>query len=86
MALIAGCRLKWIIQYGEQLFDIAERYRLLGATSYPERKEKDEHREILDAFLARDAARVEELLARHYQVTVDIILRAGSDALPALAS
>lgn len=86
MALVAGCGLKWIIQYCEQLFDIAERYRLLGATSYPERKEKDEHREILDAFLAKDAPRVEMLLARHYQVTVDIVLRAGFGAVSALAS
>src|SRR5690606_33547373 len=29
LALVAGCRLKWITQYCEQLFDVAERYRLL---------------------------------------------------------
>jgi DNA-binding GntR family transcriptional regulator len=86
LALVGGCHLKWIIQYCEQLFDIAERYRLLGATSYPERMEKDEHREILDAFLSKDAAHVEALLARHYQVTVDIVLRAGFGAMSALAS
>jgi GntR family transcriptional regulator, carbon starvation induced regulator len=76
MALIAGCGLKWIVQYCEQLFDVAERYRLLAAASYPERKEKDEHRGILDAYVAGDSNRVEALLARHYQVTVDIILKA----------
>jgi DNA-binding GntR family transcriptional regulator len=74
-ALVAGCKLKWLIQYCEQLFDLAERYRLLAATSYPERKEKDEHREILEAFLKNDPELVQQLLARHYQVTVDIILK-----------
>jgi GntR family carbon starvation induced transcriptional regulator len=76
MALVAGCGLKWIVQYCEQLFDVAERYRLLAATSYPERKEQQEHRGILEAYVAGDADRVEKLLARHYQVTVDIILKA----------
>ena len=75
MALVSGCKLKWIIQYCEQLFDLAERYRLLAATVYPERKEKEEHRAILEAYLAGDAARVQSLLAAHYQTTVDIILQ-----------
>jgi DNA-binding GntR family transcriptional regulator len=75
-ALVAGCGLKWIIQYCGQLFDVAERYRLLAATKYPERKEKDEHREILEAYLAADAPRVQMLLAAHYQTTVDIIIKA----------
>jgi DNA-binding GntR family transcriptional regulator len=75
LALVAGCKLKWLMQYCEQLFDVAERYRLLAADSHPERKEKDEHRAMLEAFLAGDAALVTDLLARHYQVTVDIILQ-----------
>jgi len=74
-ALVAGCGLKWIIQYCAQLFDVAERYRLLAASSYPERKEKEEHREILEAYLAGDAQRVQTRLAAHYQTTVDIIVR-----------
>jgi DNA-binding GntR family transcriptional regulator len=76
MGLVAGCGLKWVMQYCEQLFDVAERYRLLAATSYPERKEQGEHRAILDAYVAGDADRVAKLLSRHYQVTVDIILKA----------
>jgi DNA-binding GntR family transcriptional regulator len=77
MALVAGCRLKWITQYCSQLFDVAERYRVLAATIYPERKEKEEHREILDAYLEGKSLQVQELLARHYQTTVDIILQSG---------
>jgi DNA-binding GntR family transcriptional regulator len=76
MALVAGCGLRWLVQSCGQLFDIAERYRLLAAASVPESKERDEHRGMLEAFLASDAARVEALLAAHYQATVDIILAA----------
>jgi DNA-binding GntR family transcriptional regulator len=75
MALVNGCGLKWVIQYCEQLFDVYERYRLLAATVYPERKEKDEHREIMESYLRGDAAGVQELLALHYQTTVDFILQ-----------
>jgi len=75
LALVAGCRLKWITQYCAQLFDVAERYRLLAAASVPERKEHDEHREILEAYVAGDADAVQTLLARHYQTTVDFILK-----------
>lgn len=74
MTLISGCRMKWIIQLCEQLFDVAERYRLLSAGANPERSELNEHRAILDAYAAGDADGVKRLLAGHYQVTVDYIL------------
>ncbi|MCB1486593.1 MAG: GntR family transcriptional regulator [Bauldia sp.] len=75
MALVAGCKLKWILRSCEHLFDLAERYRLLAAAVYPQRKEKAEHREILDAYLAGDADQIQVLLSAHYQTTVDIILQ-----------
>lgn len=75
MALIAGCKMKWMIQFCEQLFDVQERYRLLSADRHPERSEMDEHRAILDAYVVGKADDVRNLLARHYQVTVDIILQ-----------
>lgn len=76
MALIAGCRLRWIIQFGEQLFDVQERYRLLSAPRHAERSELAEHRDILDAYVVSDADAVKRHLAAHYQVTVDIIVEA----------
>ena len=76
MALVAGSQLKWIIQFVEQLFDVQERYRLLSAPHHAERSELDEHRAILDAYVAGDAAEVKRRLAAHYQVTVDIIVEA----------
>jgi DNA-binding GntR family transcriptional regulator len=74
-ALVAGSRMKWLMQFWEQLFDVAERYRLLSAAGNPERSEKNEHHAIVEAYLAGDAAKVKQLLAAHYQVTVDYILR-----------
>jgi GntR family transcriptional regulator, carbon starvation induced regulator len=86
MALISGCKMKWITQFCEQLFDVAERYRLLSAARHPERSEMDEHRAILDAYIAGNADEVKRLLALHYQVTVDIILQAQFPSSPLLAS
>jgi DNA-binding GntR family transcriptional regulator len=76
MALIAGCQLKWITQFAEQLFDVQERYRLLSAAHHAERSELAEHRDILEAYVKADAPEVKRLLAAHYQVTVDIIIAA----------
>ena len=76
MALVAGCRLKWIQQFVEQLFDVQERYRLLTAPRHAERSELEEHRAILDAYVAGDAAELKQRIAAHYQVTVDIIVEA----------
>jgi DNA-binding GntR family transcriptional regulator len=71
--------MKWIQELCEQLFDVAERYRLLAAPSKPERRELSEHRAVLDAYLAGDAGEVKRLLAQHYQVTVDYILGSHVD-------
>lgn len=75
MALVTGANLPHLTTFCMQLFDIAERYRILCASSYPERNERDEHEQIVSAYLDGDAARTIALLSAHYQVTVDIILR-----------
>ena len=73
LALVGGCGSRWIIRISEQLFDAAERYRLLAADHMPERNELDEHRAIVDACIDRDADKAIELLKRHYGQTFDII-------------
>lgn len=77
IALVAGAGLPHVTAFSTQLFDIAERYRILCASGYPERNERDEHVEIVEAYLQGDAPRTIALLAAHYQVTVDMILRAS---------
>lgn len=77
MALVAAAGLAPVTAFCSQLFDRAERYRILCASTYPERNERDEHAGIINAFVDGDAARTTELLAAHYQVTVDMILDSG---------
>ena len=77
IALVAGAKLPHVTAFVEQLFDIAERYRILCASGYPERNERDEHAEIVDAYLQGDAQRTLALLSAHYQVTVDMIVKAS---------
>jgi GntR family transcriptional regulator, carbon starvation induced regulator len=73
-ALIGGCGSRWVIRISEQLFDAAERYRLLAADYVPERNELDEHRAIVDACFARDADKAIELLKLHYGQTFEVIV------------
>src|SRR5665213_680089 len=77
LALVAGAKLPHVTAFCMQLFDLAERYRILCASAYPERNERDEHSKILEAFTDGDADRTIGLLAEHYQVTVDLILNAS---------
>jgi GntR family transcriptional regulator, carbon starvation induced regulator len=77
MALVSGSNLGQITAFCGQLFDVAERYRILFASSYSERNELDEHSDIVEAYLAGDATKTISLLGSHYQVTVDMILRAS---------
>ena len=74
LALVAGANLPRVTSFCSQLFDVAERYRILCASNYPERNERDEHSHILEAYLNGDADRTVDLLAAHYKVTLDIIL------------
>lgn len=77
MALVSGCGSRWMRRISEQLFDAAERYRLIAIRSIPERNELDEHRAIVEACMAKDAGRAVELLKSHYGQTVDAIVGSG---------
>lgn len=74
VALVAGCGSRWIMRISAQLFDAAERYRLLGASEIPERHELDEHRAIVDACIARNAPLAGELIEAHYGKTFAVIM------------
>ena len=73
LALIGGCGSRWIERISEQLFDAAERYRLLALEHVLERIELEDHRAIVDACLNRNADRAVELLKHHYGQTFDVI-------------
>lgn len=73
-ALVAGCGSSWIRRISTQLFDSAERYRLLALQGISERNEREEHKAIVDACLARNAPQAIKLLENHYGKTFDVIM------------
>lgn len=84
-AVLAGCANQRLIALAGWLRDSAELYRRWSGTlpSDPNRDIGGEHRQLLDAVLARDEQRAPELLAAHIQRTTDILLEflAGQVAL-----
>lgn len=77
MALVAGCGSRWMQRISEQLFDSAERYRLIALPWIPERNELDEHRTLVEACMRKDAAMAVELLKSHYGQTFNAIVSSG---------
>lgn len=87
-ALVAGCGSPWLLRLRSILYAQSERYRRLSLPlARTERDLGREHREIMDAALARDADRAAALLAAHFQLTSAILLEADEGAeMPALAT
>jgi DNA-binding GntR family transcriptional regulator len=84
MALLSACDSPWLMNYAGNLYDQAERYRLIRALRTPKaalaRDIAAEHRELLDAVLARDAGRALAALREHYSRTIEAM--AGGLATP----
>jgi len=78
-ALIAGCGSRWIERISGQLFDAAERYRLLALEQVLERNELQEHRDLVDACINRDPDRALALLDHHYTQTFEAITHSHVD-------
>lgn len=71
MALLARCSSPILLGYCSQLYDLNVRYRYLAGRSrhYGSRDVPAEHREILEAAVARDVALASAKLLSHYQQT-----------------
>ncbi|BDI06040.1 GntR family transcriptional regulator [Sphaerotilus microaerophilus] len=78
-SLLAGCGSTWTLRLCRLLYDKSERYRNLAdrATTPHSRDTVTEHRQLMDAAMARDAERACELLSEHFWETTQIILKAG---------
>ena len=78
-ALIAACDSRWLLDFSMTLYVQTERYRrpmLVNLfKSLPPRDVSQEHRDLVDATLSRDAARATALLTEHYRKTADLIER-----------
>jgi DNA-binding GntR family transcriptional regulator len=74
-ALIAACRSKRIITYCEQLFDMADRYRIVSRLkSSKPRDINAEHEGIMHAVMTRNADEAARLLREHVETT-DALVR-----------
>ncbi len=67
VALISGCRSRWLLHFHGMMYDQSLRYRLLAfrVKDFPREQSRREHRDILDAALARDAEKLVTVLAAH---------------------
>ena len=75
-ALISACPSQYLLDFCEQLYDLAVRYRNVASlVAYPTRKIDDEHARIAEAALARDSDRAVELLVDHYRKTGEFLYR-----------
>lgn len=72
-ALISGCGSQWVVRLCERMFDHAERYRNLSRRILVMPRE-DEHKQIVDAALARRLEETVALSKRHVEMTAEIIL------------
>lgn len=72
-ALVAACDSPWLLKLRALLFAQSERYRRLSVPMAARDVDR-EHREIMEATIARDAVRATELLQRHLQLTMQVLL------------
>ncbi len=71
-ALISACGSKWLLDFCEQLFDAADRYRLLSRRQYGVAASRtDDHQQIMEAALRRDADEAVNLLKHHFLQTLE---------------
>jgi DNA-binding GntR family transcriptional regulator len=78
MALISACDSEILIEFCAQLHKRTFRYRNLAeVVEYRDRHELEEHRELQEAVLARDADRAVKLLTKHYTITSEIVAESG---------
>lgn len=83
LSLYAACTSPLLLDLADVLFDNAERYRRWAAKFRQEpRRKHDEHQQLLDAVLARDADRATELLRNHVSHTEQLVAAAlvGNDS------
>ena len=66
-ALISNCRSRWLLLYRRSMYDHSLRYRLLSLKTkfFPRSQSAMEHRQILDAAIARDADTACRVLTTH---------------------
>jgi GntR family transcriptional regulator, carbon starvation induced regulator len=75
-SLGAACGSPWLLHFRSILFEQALRYQRLVALHGPQKlHKKDDHREIMEAVLARDEKLAAQAVEQHIRRTVDVVLK-----------
>ena len=75
-ALVAACDSPWLLRLRAILYAQSERYRRLSVPlAAAPRDLNREHQDIMDAALARDAARARTLIGQHLELTTHVLLQ-----------
>lgn len=78
LALISACDSSILINFCAELHLRSFRYRNLAeVVEYRDRHELEEHQELQEAVLNRDADQAVKLLMRHYTITAEILVESG---------
>ncbi len=78
-ALISGCRSRWLLHFHGIMYDQSLRYRMLAfrVKDFPRDQSRREHREILNAALARDAEKLVKVLSAHITKGSELYAESG---------
>jgi GntR family transcriptional regulator, carbon starvation induced regulator len=75
-SLVAACGSPNLLHIREKLFERAHRYRRMSSQFRPQWRAKDvEHKMIMDAVIARDTAKAQELIERHIRETTENVIK-----------
>jgi GntR family carbon starvation induced transcriptional regulator len=78
-SLVAACGSPNLLDIRQRLFERAHRYRRMSSQFRPQWRAKDvEHRMIMDAVIARDTAKAQELIGRHIRETTENVIKYAS--------
>lgn len=70
-ALVAACPSAWLLRFRSLLYDQAQRYRSLSMQQSPSPGRLDDHRQLMEAALRRDADHAERLIEAHIRRTAE---------------
>lgn len=73
LSLIGACRSRWLIEFCQKLFYVSDRYRALSRLKSDPDKRLEEHRQIMEATIDRDADRAVRLLIDHFDATATLV-------------
>lgn len=79
-SLISGCNSPWLLHFCGALSDHFQRYRRaviveIGSSVELLKKVRQQHREVAEAAIARDADLAADILSKHFQGSVEVVAK-----------